>query len=516
MIRVKGSLWLMSAAVSVLALACSSGTNNGTTTGTVGTAGNSGSTTSAATGTTGAHTSASSTSATATSTTGSTATATSTTGGTGGTTTGGSPCTAGQSLFACYGGAPTVAAVVQGAEGALLGDCVTAPYFANLGNAALHYETVDNLTACLNLFFAAALGGPAHYPGVTGPEYDSTGAAIMGNIAFAGDAGFVYDSDGGPLGQAYTCSGMRDAHSNAAAGNADLGVTPEAFDEFVADVGGVLAHDGVAATDIATIAGAVTGFKHEVVSYYPQTFQACIPGMANDAGMTALLDGGVSGYPGGELTLWTKYGGGPTITTVVGQAEGKLTTDCVTSPYFYGLLTGDQAAGYETLPNLSACLNQFFTAAFSGPANYPGVTANYPGYNADGTENFGFIEDGNKGTVGDGGGYYFDTAPNSDPMASITNVGGATYSCENMLAAHNRLPDGGGNVELGISDLAFTEFVTDVAGILQTDGVATADITALGGALNSFQTQVVATNPIGYAVCDGGLPDGGVDGGLGD
>lgn len=503
-------------AVSALGfVGCSSSPNQGTTTGT-------GVAASTGRGTTGAVTSGTatgkattgggqSTGAVGTSTGGTTGTAA---GSTTGATTGGLPpvCNNGSdagTLFDCYGGASTVQEIVNQAVTGLLADCVTAPYFANValsGDTTPGFETGANLKACLNLFFAAALGGPAHYPGVTGPEYDSSGNSLMGSVSLLTiDGGYVYDTMDAGFG-GYMCSGMRDAHSNAASMNADLGITPEAFDEFVIDVGAVLASDGVAAADIKTIAGAVSGFKNEVVSYYPQAFTACVAG---DGGLAAHDDAGVSGYPGGELTLWTKYGGGPTISTVVGQAEGKLTTDCVTSPYFYGLVQGQP--GYETLGNLTACLNQFFTAAFSGPASYPGVTPTLPAFNSNGTENFGYIAVGNNGNMTDGGGYYFDNSFQGVQAAIGTN---AQYNCENMFSAHNALPDGGGNPELGITSMAFDEFVTDVAGILAADQVASTDIAPLGAALNSFKDQVVQDGgDIVYYVCDGGSPAAGVDGG---
>jgi len=130
-----------------------------------------------------------------------------------------------QSLYDKYGGEATVKKVVGQAVAGLTSDPKTSPFFTVVGMKG--HDSGADLTGCLELFFTYALGGPAKYPGKL--------------------------SDG------FECRDMRAAH-------AGLGITSEAFDEFVMDLGAVLKSDGVADDDIATVAGALTGMKSDVVT----------------------------------------------------------------------------------------------------------------------------------------------------------------------------------------------------------------------------------------------------------
>ena len=60
-----------------------------------------------------------------------------------------------------------------------------------------------------------------------------------------------------------------------ASSHAGLGIPGAVFDKFVMDLGGVLKADGVADADIATIAGAVSGLKPQIVSATPVEETAC-------------------------------------------------------------------------------------------------------------------------------------------------------------------------------------------------------------------------------------------------
>jgi truncated hemoglobin YjbI len=129
------------------------------------------------------------------------------------------------SLFEKYGGAPTVAKVVDDAVVGLLADPVVAPFFAGVGQPG--GSSVARLKSCLRLQFTAVFGGPATYPG---------------------------RNDQGDM-----CVDMVAAHRN-------LGITGPVFDRFITDLAGVLKADGVSDADIATVAPVLTGLKSQVVT----------------------------------------------------------------------------------------------------------------------------------------------------------------------------------------------------------------------------------------------------------
>jgi truncated hemoglobin YjbI len=135
------------------------------------------------------------------------------------------PTPAATSLFTKYGGAPTIAKVVNDAVTGLLADPVEAPFFAALGQPG--HDTPDRLKSCLRLQFTALFGGPATYPGV-----DDLGDQ---------------------------CRDMTAAH-------AAVGLTGPVFDRFISDLTGVLTADGVSQADIAAIAPTLTGLKSQIVT----------------------------------------------------------------------------------------------------------------------------------------------------------------------------------------------------------------------------------------------------------
>lgn len=136
-----------------------------------------------------------------------------------------SPTMASQTLYEKYGGAPTVAKVVDDAVVGLLADPVTAPFFAGVGQPG--GSSVARLKSCLRLQFTAVFGGPATYPG---------------------------RNDQGDM-----CVDMVAAHRN-------LRITGPVFDRFITDLAGVLKADGVSDADIATVAPVLTGLKSQVVT----------------------------------------------------------------------------------------------------------------------------------------------------------------------------------------------------------------------------------------------------------
>ena len=138
----------------------------------------------------------------------------------------------GQTLYQKYGAA--IPTVVDDAVAGVLADCEIAPYFAVVGQQG--HVSVARLKSCLRLQFTVLMGGPGSYPGVND--------------------------------QGDTCADMASIH-------AGLGIPASVFDKFVMDFGGVLAADGVAAADIATIAAVVTGMKSQIVSASPVQMSAC-------------------------------------------------------------------------------------------------------------------------------------------------------------------------------------------------------------------------------------------------
>jgi truncated hemoglobin YjbI len=165
--------------------------------------------------------------------------------GTGGATAGGTGGAGGaaQSLYDKYGGAATVAKVVDDAVGGVLADCAIVPYFAVVGQPG--HDSAARIKSCLRLQFTALMGGPATYPGVDD----------MGD----------------------TCVDMKTIHTG-------LGIPGGAFDKFLTDLAGVLAADGVSQADITTLATALSGIKGDVVSPTPVEKTACDAGTTDAAG----------------------------------------------------------------------------------------------------------------------------------------------------------------------------------------------------------------------------------------
>jgi hypothetical protein len=160
------------------------------------------------------------------------------TGGAGGGGGGAAGGSGGQTLYAKYGAA--IPKVVDDAVAGVLADCAISPYFAVVGTSG--HDTADRIKSCLRLQFTVLMGGPGTYPGVN------------------------------DMGQ--TCVSMAAIH-------AGLGIPGAVFDKFVADLGGVLAADGVSMADVSTIAGAVMGTKTDIVSSAPVDKSACDAGASD-------------------------------------------------------------------------------------------------------------------------------------------------------------------------------------------------------------------------------------------
>lgn len=128
-------------------------------------------------------------------------------------------------------------------------------------------------------------------------------------------------------------------------------------------------------------------------------------------------------------TLFEKYGGAPTIRTVVDNAVTALVSDPVTAPFFAGTL-----ATPGRPDRLKSCLRLQFTAVFGGPATYPG-----------------------RNDQGD--------------------------MCADMVTAHRGL---------NISGAVFDRFIMDVAMVLRSAGVSEADVNAVAPTLVGLRPQIVS------------------------
>ena len=139
-------------------------------------------------------------------------------------TTGGGGGGGKMTLYDKYGGAPTIKKIVGQAITGVTTDPKISSFFAVVGTKG--HDSLDDLSGCLEAFFTNALGGPSDYPT--------------------------------KLADGFECRDMKAAH-------ADLGISSDAFDEFIMDLGGVLKKDGVSQDDITTIAGELNGLKSQVV-----------------------------------------------------------------------------------------------------------------------------------------------------------------------------------------------------------------------------------------------------------
>ena len=147
----------------------------------------------------------------------------------------------------------------------------------------------------------------------------------------------------------------------------------------------------------------------------------------------------LSGFHAGSVdssgTLFDKYGGYPTIKTVVDQSAAALLADPITAPFFVDI----GKPGHDTVDRLLSCLDLQFSTVFGGPYTYPSISK-------------------------------FRAAP----------PGG--YACRDMKAAH---------VGLGITSAAFDRFVAIVAGILAKNGVTQQDINTVAPVIIGLKDQVV-------------------------
>ncbi|HEY4187228.1 MAG TPA: group 1 truncated hemoglobin [Polyangia bacterium] len=318
-------------------------------------------------------------------------------GGAGGIAGGAGGAGGAVTLYLKYGGAPTVAKVVDDAVTGLLADCEEAPYFSVVGTTG--HDSVARLKSCLRLQFTVLMGGPGVYPGV---------------------------NDEGD-----TCASMTAIH-------AGLGIPSDVFDKFVADLGAVLAADGVSAADVTTIAGAVAPLKAQIVQTPAKLYDAC-GGAGGTSGAGGA--GGTSGAGGATTSLYLKYGGAPTVTKVVDDAVTGLLADCEEAPYFSVVGT----TGHDSVARLKSCLRLQFTVLMGGPGVYPGV-----------------------------------------------NDEGDT--CASMTAIH---------ANLGITGPVFDKFVSDLGAVLTADGVSSADVTTIAGAVSPLKTEVVQTPAKIYNACGG-------------
>jgi hypothetical protein len=165
-------------------------------------------------------------------------------------------------------------------------------------------------------------------------------------------------------------------------------------------------------------------------------------------GGTAGAGGGTAGAGGGTAgapTLYDKYGAA--IPKVVDDAVAGVLADCEIAPYF--AVVG--MSGHDSVARLKSCLRLQFTVLMGGPGTYPGKNDN-----------------------GD--------------------------TCVDMATIH---------AGLGIPGHVFDKFVADLGGVLTADGVASADVTTIAGAVSGTKGAIVAPTPVEKTACDAGAGDGG-------
>jgi hypothetical protein len=146
---------------------------------------------------------------------------------------------------------------------------------------------------------------------------------------------------------------------------------------------------------------------------------------------------------GTTQTLFTKYGGLPTIQKIVDDTVTRVLADCVENPYFTTVLG---TPGHDTEDRLKACLDLQFSAVFGAPVTYPGPST-------------------------------YRNAP----------AGG--YDCEDMTTIH---------ADLGIPGPVFDQFIADLSDVMAADGIQSQDIAAVAPVLIGLKPQVVSSPTITY------------------
>ncbi|MBL8683095.1 MAG: group 1 truncated hemoglobin [Myxococcales bacterium] len=165
---------------------------------------------------------------------------------------------------------------------------------------------------------------------------------------------------------------------------------------------------------------------------------ACSP-TNNNADTGVVTDSGGGGGDGGG-TLYTRLGGRAGIATAVDAIVAQELMDPEIASYFYFQVTPGSSGmppvnGHPSVAQLKSCLVNQLANAAGGPEAYPGTPAD--------------------------------------------NMG---WQCRNMADSHR---------ELRIPGTVFDRFVMIAAGVLTSAGVAPADITVIGGVLNSTRSAIV-------------------------
>lgn len=139
--------------------------------------------------------------------------------------------------------------------------------------------------------------------------------------------------------------------------------------------------------------------------------------------------------------MWGALGGDTNapaaISKVVDDAATGLLSDPKEAPYFANL----GKPGHDSVDRLKACLRLQFNAVFGGPYSYPGPVT------ADGT----------------------------------------TEMCDDMATAHS---------DVGVPSCVFDQFITDLAAVLQQDGVPSAYISRVAPTLVGLKSTIVSATPL--------------------
>ncbi len=213
-----------------------------------------------------------------------------------------------------------------------------------------------------------------------------------------------------------------------------LDISGGTFDKFVLIAAGELQTLGVAAADITAVGAALNGTKSIIVN-------------------ATLADAGELSYPeaaadlaadaGTTTTLYERLGGHAGINAAITAIVGQELMDPEIASYFFNQTASPVPAGHPSAPEIIECFTDLLGGAAMGPETYPTT------------------------------------------ITLVTDAGAdaGSFTCRDLTTIHTPLHISGGT---------FDKFVMIAAGELQTLGVASADITTIGGVLNSTKTAIVA------------------------
>jgi hypothetical protein len=225
-----------------------------------------------------------------------------------------------------------------------------------------------------------------------------------------------------------------------------------------------------ATTVLAAASGLAVACSNSTTTVPPATDSGTDTGTTSDTGTkeTGTKDGGSKDTgtkdTGPTTTLYERLGKHAGIRAAVDAIVAQELMNADIASYFF-FQAGAPGNGHPTAADVSECFTDLVAEAAGGPEKYPATVATVA------------VDGGDAGEV--------------VTIEAGTDAGTAVYVCRaSMQTIHAPLLISGGT---------FDKFVAIAGAELTTIGVATADITTLAAALNSFKTEIVE---------DGGLDTG--------